>query len=210
MKRLLLALCVAPLAGCFPFALPPLELSGGGGVTMKTGATNPKVPLGTTSMARAEAQLRPLAAVGELYDRPVDFGLGFAVENTPDVARYGPSAELRWFPFIDKGRDNGKGTSLGRLGAGLEARVLRDSLGHWGPVAALHLSGDLAGFVRGDCGGAGGNRSLLLGCFYGEAALGGLIESSVGVYAGQRIWTLTANLTLRTPAGFGVLFFIPK
>jgi hypothetical protein len=189
---------LSTLGACFPFGLPPLEVTGGVGVTSS-------VKHKADEMAHAGASIRPLAAVGELHRRILDPGIGFHVEGARDLLRYGPTFELRGFPInveVDPG-------SQGRLGVGAEARILRDQSGFWGATGGIHISGEYVPFVNG-CGAESNKDSFVAACGYGEAAIGGMLEGNYGVVGGVGVWTIALSLTVRTPAAGGVIFGWPR
>jgi hypothetical protein len=73
-------LAASTLGACFPFGLPPLELSGGVGLTSSK-------KHGADGLGQAGASIRPLAAVGELRGRLVDPGIGFHIEGARESLR---------------------------------------------------------------------------------------------------------------------------
>ena len=190
-------LALSTLGACFPFGLPPLQLAGGVGLT----SSRKRV---VDAMAQASASIRPLAAVGELRGRLLDPGIGFHVEGAREALRYGPSLTLEGFPLnpeIEPG-------VRGRLGVGLEGRILRDQAGLWGGTGGVHISAEYSPFVDG-CGSGSGKDSFVAACGYGETGVGASLEGNYGLVGGHGVWTIGLSMTVRTPAAGGIIFGIP-
>jgi hypothetical protein len=96
----------------------------------------------------------------------------------------------------------------GRLGVGVEGRVLRDQGGLWGGTGSVHITGELAPFING-CGAGSSKDSFVAACGYGETGIGGSIEGNYGVVGGVGVWSIGLSLLVRTPAAGGVIFAFP-
>jgi hypothetical protein len=153
-----------------------------------------------------EATARPLAGIGSLRERPVDVGAGFALEAAGDFTRYGPSLDVRGFPVNAAMTPS----TRARVGTGVEGRVFWDPQGHVGPNGALYVTGEIVPWVDADCGVSGGRKSVLFGCYYGEAAVGARLQASYGAIADRQVWTVTLGLEFRLPLLLGILFFWPE
>jgi len=185
-------------AGCLPVALPPIGSSAGGGIS---GTGNR-----TDSVAAIDVKVRPLAAMGSARKRPIDVGAGVAFEASGAFVRYGPALDVRTYPIAGALSEKVRG----RIGAGVEGRVLLDDHGAVGPSGALYLTAELAGWTDGDCSTSSSRNGVLFGCYYGESGVGLRVQGSRGFIESQQIWTFTVGLEIRIPLLVGILFFIPS
>jgi hypothetical protein len=163
------------LAGCVPYALPPLTASAGGAHRF-----------GARSGAHVEAGLSPFQLLPDQADRVFDARASGTLDRYDGV--------LDW----------GIGAGLGPvLHPAPPLRVLPEAVARWttnGNAAGVRVTAETSKFVHGSDHGGGQASS-----FHGEAGIGLYLEMAREWDAGPDRWTVLAGITLRIPAAIGAV-----
>lgn len=183
---------------CVPYAyvLPPVELSVGGDVRLRT-AEKPDLPV------ELRAEVHPLAIPPEQHDRKNDVALGYlaAIATQPNEPIWqGALLEYTRVLYAHLGRSE---TSLMRVRGGAQARLMYDGRGSFGPGGCVRLQLDYSGFVDSDFESSDGNGGTV-GHALGEAGFGLYTEIGYVRFPSSDGWTFSIGLSGDVPAAAGI------
>lgn len=177
------------LAGCFPYAIPPLK----GELGASTHSRRPTAVRVAGGAHLASATLR--------RDQPFDVGAGVFYESAEGGSETkGGYADAAW--FIDRGART-------RTSLGLRGELRYDAMGRAGGGAKLRIDHEIfgpttAGYSASD------SCSAIFGSAYGSGAAGIYVEAGQAWLPGnETAFVATAGVTLRMPMTAGVLIGIP-
>lgn len=186
------------LQGCvfLPFAVPPVQLQGGGGGRLIRPA--PVAPAVGVGMLRVG--LHPMQLYVQKKPRWWDVGTGYVLDYNENYMLHGGYLDGAIFFVRDKN---------GRLGIHAQPRIMVDDDGHGGGGLALQFTGEIHGFTKGDFQ-SSGSDGFIYGSAYGEGGIGFFMEASGAVVNSISTTSFGLGLQVRIPAAGGIMWAVLK
>lgn len=193
----LLCLSLA-LSGCviLPFAVPPLQVQGGGGGRL----VRPKPEASAVGAGMLRVGVHPMQLYVQKKPRWWDVGTGYVHDYSDTYYLHGGYMDGAIFVVNDKNA---------RLGIHAQPRILVDGKDNVGGGLAIQLTGEFFAFADGDFHDSG-PKGAIFGGAYGEGSGGFFVETSGAVVNGISTTAFGIGLQLRIPAAAGILWFLLK
>jgi hypothetical protein len=191
---LLLALSGAlPACIAFPFATPPLAISGGGGIRYNA----PRSPSTGPAMVHVDVGMKPLQLMKEWAKRPADVGVGYAFEAGAGPRRHGAFFEGSVFPLVD---------GAARVSLTAQPRLwFEESTRSVGFGMAGRVGIEARSFVKRTFSGTSSSGGAF-GYAHGEGGLGLYVEGAYTRFGDRPDVTLGLGLSARIPGSMGIAF----
>ncbi|MDI1477130.1 hypothetical protein [Polyangium sp. y55x31] len=188
----LLALTSAlPACIAFPFATPPIAISGGGGVRYGTPSTEQTGP----GMGHIDVGVKPLQLMRAWEKRRADVGLGYTFEAGAGPSRHGAFFEGTVFPVVDQ---------VGRIGVAAQPRLWYESeTDKMRFGMAVRVTAEARWFTSTTFSGTSSSGGAM-GYAHGEGGLGLYLEGAYAKIGERPDVTLGFGLTCRIPATVGL------
>ncbi|MDI3284867.1 hypothetical protein [Polyangium sp. 15x6] len=188
----LLALTSAlPACIAFPFATPPVAISGGGGVRYGASSTEQTGP----GMGHVDVGVKPLQLMRDWQKRRADVGVGYTFEAGAGPSRHGAFFEGTVFPVVDQ---------IARIGVGAQPRLWYEpETDRMGFGMAARVTAEVRAFEATTFSGTSSSGGAM-GYAHGEAGLGLYLEGAYAKIGERPNVTLGFGLTARIPATVGL------
>lgn len=202
-----LGLLLVPAAGCFPYALPPSQLS------FATGPTNGYIadsavhePDAHPSHYNLRGGFHPLGAIEGMSDRSVDVGVGYQLERarpSDGDSRFvhGPYLELDGYAIPAK--KTGASVRVGARGTFDLLLANYDYDRHVGAGGMLAALVEFVDYGQSEFTSDDGETSTA-GITAGELSIGGFLGASYRNLGAQSYWGAVIGVTVRLPFVAGV------